>query len=161
MSFEELQPRRDDVREFCCDGPGTIVVGIDGSTSSLRAAAYALGMARRQHSRLVAVYVRSSPPSLLPLADTGGGAIATVIDSQESVEQELRAALAERLPELTVDARLIVRSGEPYAELVGVAREVQADAVIVGRSTKTLHRIAGSLGAKLARSGHWPVTVVP
>ena len=142
------------------DGPGTILVGIDGSTSSLRAAAYALGMARRQRSRLVVVYVRTPPSALLPLADTGGAA-ATVIDTQDAVERELRTAFAERLEELDLDARLVVRAGEPYTEICEAAREVQADAVIVGRSVNVLHRVAGSIGNKLVRCGRWPVTVVP
>ncbi|MCY1139104.1 universal stress protein [Actinoplanes sp. Pm04-4] len=142
------------------DGPSTILVGVDGSTSSLRAAAYALGLARRQGSRLIAVYVRTPPSALLPLADTGGAA-ATVIDTQDALEQELRTAFAERLHGVDVDARLVVRAGEPYTELCDAAREVQADAVIVGRSANVLHRVAGSIGNKLVRCGRWPVTVVP
>lgn len=54
-----------------------------------------------------------------------------------------------------------MRTGRPYRELTAVARQVGADAVIVGRSTTTLHRITGSLPVKLARHGRWPVTVVP
>ena len=159
---DELQPRIEaDPREVRGDGPGAIVVGIDGSTSSLRAAAYAAGMARRQRSRLIVVYVRTPPPALLPLADTGGSAVATVIDTQDAVERELRASFAERVPEMGIDARLVVRQGDPYTELLDIARAVHADAVIVGRSTKILHRVAGSVGAKLTRCGHWPVTVVP
>ena len=141
-------------------GPSTILVGVDGSTSSLRAAAYAAGLARRQGSRLVAVYVRTPPSALLPLADTGGVA-ATVIDTQDAVEQELRAAFVERLRDLDIDARLVVRNGEAYAELCDTAREVQADVVVVGRSAALLHRVAGSIGHKLVRCGRWPVTVVP
>ncbi|GID29295.1 universal stress protein [Paractinoplanes brasiliensis] len=142
------------------DGPGTILVGIDGSTSSLRAAAYAAGLARRQGSKLVALYVRTHPSALLPLADTGG-AVATVIDTQDAVEQELRAMFAERLADLDLDAHLVVRTGEPYAEILDTAHELRADAVIVGRSVQALHRITGSLGSKLVRCGRWPVTVVP
>ncbi|WP_249998177.1 universal stress protein [Actinoplanes sp. M2I2] len=142
------------------DGPGTILVGVDGSTSSLRAGAYALGLARRQGSRLVVVYVRTLPSALLPLADTGG-AIATVIDTQDAVERELREAFAERIQDLGLDARLVVRAGEPYTELCDAARQVRADAVIVGRSANVLHRVAGSIGSKLVRCGRWPVTVVP
>ena len=142
------------------DGPRTIVVGIDGSTSSMRAAAYAVGMARRQHCRLVAVFVRTLPSPLLPLADTGGSAAVTVLDAQQQTEQELRAVF-EQAPELGVDAQLVVPTGEPFQELIAIAEQVRADAVIVGRSTKVLHRIAGSLAVKLVRCGRWPVTVVP
>jgi hypothetical protein len=43
--------------EFGTDGPSLIVVGVDGSRTSLRAAAYAAGLARRQHSRLLVIVV--------------------------------------------------------------------------------------------------------
>jgi nucleotide-binding universal stress UspA family protein len=146
----------------CRDGPRTIVVGVDGSTSSLRAAAYAAGLARRQRCRLIAVFVRSLPANaLLPMADTGGSAVATVVQAHDEVEQELRDAIAERSAGLGLDVRLVVRTGEPYTELLEVADQFQADAVVVGRSTKILHRIAGSLALKLVRSARWPVTVVP
>ncbi|MEU4242635.1 universal stress protein [Actinoplanes sp. NPDC026619] len=143
------------------DGPRAIVVGVDGSTSSMRAGAYAVGLARRQRCRLVAVYVRGLPSPLLPLADTGGSATATIIATQDTVERELRSTFERQVPLLNIDASLVIRTGEPYTELLEVAKQVRADAVIVGQSTQTLHRIAGSLGIKLVRCGRWPVTVVP
>jgi nucleotide-binding universal stress UspA family protein len=158
MGDDELLPPMSDV---CRDGPRAIVVGVDGSNSSLRAAAYAAGMARRQGCRLIAVFVRSLPSVMLPMADTSGSAAATVAQAHDEVEQELREAIAQRSPALNLDIRLVVRTGEPYTELLNVAQQVQADAVIVGRSTKMLHRIAGSLAIKLVRAGRWPVTVVP
>jgi len=39
------------------DGRGTVLVGIDGSDTSLRAAAYAIGLASHQQCALTAVYV--------------------------------------------------------------------------------------------------------
>jgi len=158
MNDDELLPRASDV---CRDGPRAIVVGVDGSVSSMRAAAYAAGLARRQRCRLVAVFVRSLPAMLLPMADTSGSAAATVAQAHDAVERELREVIAQRGPVLDLHVDLVVRTGEPYAELTEVARQVRADAVIVGRSTKVLHRIAGSLAVKLVRAGRWPVTVVP
>ena len=47
--------------DFGTDGPSLILVGVDGSRTSLRAAAYAGGLARRQRCRLLAVYVGRVP----------------------------------------------------------------------------------------------------
>ncbi|SNY60881.1 universal stress protein [Paractinoplanes atraurantiacus] len=138
-----------------------ILVGVDGSTSSLRAAAYAAGLARRQRCRLIAVYVRKGPPTMIPLGDDSGAAAATAIEAQDEIERELRAAFRDHVPQLDIEASFQVRTGEPYAELIAAAKEARADAVIVGKSAKVLHRIAGSLAVKLVRCGRWPVTVVP
>ncbi|MBO0874698.1 MAG: universal stress protein, partial [Pseudonocardia sp.] len=43
------------------DGPGVILVAVDGSTTSIRAAAWAAGLARRQGSRLLCMYVATRP----------------------------------------------------------------------------------------------------
>ncbi|WP_433362666.1 universal stress protein [Actinoplanes sp. CA-142083] len=157
MIDDELRPRARPIPDRCADGPGTIIVGIDGSESSLHAAAYAAGMARRQRSRLVVVYVRKLAAPALPLA----GAAVAVMDAQDEIERELRAAMEQRVGILDIDVELVVRTGEPYTELIEVADQVHADAVIVGRSTKLLHRVMGSLAVKLVRAGRWPVTVVP
>jgi nucleotide-binding universal stress UspA family protein len=147
--------------ELGTDGPGAIVVGLDGSTPSLRAAAYAAGLARRQRTRLVAVYVRTQPAAFLSLADHSGIAITTAIDAQDETEAQLRNLVHSHSRVWNVDARLVVRSGDPLNVLSDVAREVHAEAVIVGKSASLAHRIAGSLAVRLVRCGRWPVTVVP
>ncbi|GIF26788.1 nucleotide-binding universal stress UspA family protein [Actinoplanes tereljensis] len=140
--------------------PAAIVVGIDGSPSSLRAGAYAAGLARRQHARLVAVYARAQPGGLLAVVDTSGAAVATTMEIQDQIETELVAAARTQLTR-DVDAQLLVRFGDPFTVLCEVAREVQAGTVIVGRSDSLAHRIAGSLALRLVKCGRWPVTVVP
>jgi hypothetical protein len=49
--------------ELGTDGPKVILVGVDDSVTSLRAGAYAAGLARRQGARLVVVYVEQ--PSMV------------------------------------------------------------------------------------------------
>lgn len=143
--------------ELGTDGPGAIVVGVDGSPTSMRAAAYAAGLARRQRTRLIAVYARSAPTTLITLADHSGMAMTAVLEAQEELEHQLR----EEIGAWGAKTELVVRQGDPLTVLAEVAKETRADAVIVGSSASLGHRIAGSLAIRLVRYGRWPVTVVP
>src|SRR3954451_16226613 len=78
--------------ELGTDGPGAIVVGVDGSPTSLRAAAYAAGLARRQRTKLIAVYARTSPGTLLALADHSGVAAGAVLQTQDELAEHLQRA---------------------------------------------------------------------
>ncbi|SRR6266496_1574015 len=147
--------------ELGTDGPGALVVGVDGSPTSLRAAAYAAGLARRQHTKLIVVYARTSPASLFTMADHSGMATGAVLQSQDEIESLLRAELVRQAEVWGLDASLVVRQGDPLTVLGEVAKETRADAVIVGSSASMGHRIAGSLAIRLVRWGRWPVTVVP
>src|SRR4051794_4624125 len=124
--------------ELGTDGPGAIIVGVDGSPTSMRAAAYAAGLARRQRTRLYAVYARSVPTTLISLADHSGMAMRAVLEAQEDLETHLR----EEIGGWGTHIELIVRPGEPLSVLSEVAKETRADAVIVGASASVGHRIA-------------------
>ncbi|MGF7239492.1 MAG: universal stress protein [Frankia sp.] len=145
--------------ELGTDGPGAIVVGVDGSDTSMRAAAYGAGLARRQHAKLVLVYVRGQPPAgPLTVADFGGVISQQAVQTQEDTEAHLRQLLR-LVPAL--DVSLIVRSGDPAPQLREVADTVKADEIVVGSSAGTRHRFAGAVGGRLVRTRRWPVTVVP
>jgi nucleotide-binding universal stress UspA family protein len=147
--------------ELGTDGPMVILVGVDDSVTSLRAGAYAAGLARRQGARLVVVYV--AQPSAMYGAAAGAGAAA--LAEQERAFSELAADLRRRVEEAAaergVQATFITAMGDPYHELRRVADEVRADAVVVGASAKAGHRLVGSLAIRLVKAGRWPVTVVP
>jgi len=147
--------------ELGTDGPGAIVVGVDGSPTSMRAAAYAAGLARRQHTRLIVVYARTIPSTLLTIADHSGMSTMSVLETQDELEMQMRTELEKQTALWGLDTELVVRTGEPFAVLSEVAKEKRADAVIVGSSASMGHRIAGSLAVKLVRIARWPVTVVP
>ncbi|GAA0479754.1 universal stress protein [Streptomyces sp. NPDC046215] len=140
------------------DGPKVIVVGVDGSDPSWRAAAYAAGLARRQNALLAVVYVQ---PFL-----AGGAALgAPVAELTEEVAEDLLAeirATAERLRgTFAVRWEFHTFHGDPYSGLVRAADELTADAVVVGASEQAGHRIVGSVAVRLVKAGRWPVTVVP
>jgi nucleotide-binding universal stress UspA family protein len=134
-----------------------LLVGVDGSETSLRAAAYAAGMARRQRARLVCLFVRPFGAA----AGMSAGAAAGLQESYDSVAAELRQVAAEQGPRLGVDITFVERDGNPFSEIVRLAGEIQADGVIVGASTQAGHRFIGSLAVHLVRASRWPVTVVP
>ncbi len=145
------------MRDQYRDGPDVLLVGVDGSDTSLRAAAYAAGMARRQQARLVILYVR--PFSVVPGIEAG--AVTSMQEAHDAVAAELRKNAEEQAPRLGIDVVVVERDGNPYTEIVRLAGEIQADAVIVGASTKAGHRFVGSLAVHLVRASRWPVTVVP
>jgi nucleotide-binding universal stress UspA family protein len=60
-----------------------------------------------------------------------------------------------------VRAEFIAVRGDPYSELIRIATDLRADAVVVGSSRRFGHRFVGSLAVRLVKSGRWPVTVVP
>ena len=139
------------------DGPRVILVGVDGSPTSLRAAAYAAGLARRQGAKLVAAYV-ATPAT--PIAGWVPGADQVAMDAAAEVDAELRGLMA-RGPELGIETEYRLLRGEPVAELSRIADELPADAVLVGASEQAGHRLIGSIAVRLVRVGRWPVTVVP
>ena len=134
-----------------------LLVGVDGSDTSLRAGAYASGMARRQHARLVVLYVRP----FSAMARIGAGAAISMNEAYDEVAEELREQVETQTARLGIDAEFVERTGNPFQEIVRLADEVRADAVIVGASTKAGHRFVGSLAVHLVRASRWPVTVVP
>jgi nucleotide-binding universal stress UspA family protein len=143
--------------EFGTDGPSRILVGIDGTESSMRAGAYAAGMARRQGSHLIALYVAATSPMAAQLASTA----AAMIQTQDEIARQLRGAVLEGAQLIGIDAEFVLRRGNPYRELIAVAGELRVDAVVVGASGQSGRRFVGSLAGRLVRDAAWPITVVP
>lgn len=140
------------------DGPKVIVVGVDGSDSSMRAAAYAAGLARRQHALLAVVYVQ-------PVMTAGAALGAPVAETTDEIAEDLIAQIRDATERLKgifeVRWEFHTFPGDPYNGLVKAADDLKADAVVVGASEQAGHRIVGSVAVRLVKAGRWPVTVVP
>jgi nucleotide-binding universal stress UspA family protein len=146
--------------ELGTDGPSVILVGVDESVTALRAASYTAGLARRQGARVVAVYV--APMTSVAAVGSGGASVlAAENEVHDEIARELAARAAESARELGLSLTFVNAYGDPYREIVRVAAETRADAIVVGASLKAGHRLMGSLAVRLVRAGKWPVTVVP
>ncbi|MFC8195004.1 universal stress protein [Streptomyces sp. NPDC060006] len=140
------------------DGPKVIVVGVDGSDSSLRAAAYAAGLARRQRALLALVYIQ---PVMTAGAAYGVPVAETTDAIAEELVREIRHATEQVKDIFDVRWEFHTFRGDPYNGLVSAADQLKADAVVVGASEQAGHRIVGSVAIRLVKAGRWPVTVVP
>jgi nucleotide-binding universal stress UspA family protein len=138
-------------------GVPVLLVGIDGSDTSLRAGAYAAGLATRQRARLVCLYVRTYSVA----AGVGIAAVPSIQKAHDDIASGLREMVESQSARIGISAEFVEREGSPFAEIVRLAKELPADAVIVGASTKAGHRFVGSLAVHLVRSSQWPITVVP
>lgn len=144
------------VFEYGVDGPKVILAGIDGSDSAWRAAAYAAGLARRQGSLLVLVYVQ-------PIATAAWGqAGISLVETGKEIAAELLAYI-EKSTHNAESIRWEFRTaqGDPFNGIVGVAEELRADAIVVGASEHAGHRMFGSVAVRLVRAQPSPASGRP
>jgi nucleotide-binding universal stress UspA family protein len=142
--------------ELGTDGPKTILVGVDGSDTSMHAGAYAAGLARRQGARLICVYVRHTPAMAYGAEVAAASAV-----TNDQIAEEIGEQVRHGSELWHINAEFVSADGDPYSVITKIARDVSADAIVVGASTRLGHRIAGSLAVRLVKCGKWPVTVVP
>lgn len=134
-----------------------VVVGFDGSVSSERALAYAIGMARRTSSALVIVHVANHLPATV-WAGCEPPVFADVPDHRTEV-LGLELACADYLEE--IPWILVERGGDICHELEEVGREYEANAIVVGGTQGFVGKLFGSVSGRLARRAHRPVVVIP
>jgi nucleotide-binding universal stress UspA family protein len=137
---------------------GVIVVGIDGSPSSWDAFDWAVGESTRLHADLIAVHVQQALDPFVAI-----GAPFAYVESKEAadlVAEELYNDARRRAHELGVKITLIAGSGDTAVLLAQVAQSLKADLIVVGKSTKILHHLGGSIGRRLIFSQNAPAIVV-
>jgi nucleotide-binding universal stress UspA family protein len=140
--------------ELGYEGPSVLIVDVDGSDTSWHALHYALGLARRQGSGLVAVFAYTSIVSW-------NGTVSVVERTGDELAAELNEAVMALAEEHHVAAEFLRTQRDPVLYLLEVASARCADAIIVGASRALSQRLFGSKAARTIRRGRCPVIVVP
>jgi nucleotide-binding universal stress UspA family protein len=130
------------------------VVGVDGSETSWRALYYAIGLAKRQRSRIVAVFVATYPA-------TGDTCAAYAFDAALGMAQRLEPAIREAADEWGVPIEFARVGGDPVLRLLETAQVRSADVLVLGASKSGFRRLGRSKPARAARRSPCPVTIVP
>jgi nucleotide-binding universal stress UspA family protein len=135
-----------------------ILVGVDGSDASARAAEMAGRLAADVDAKLTIVFVRQLPA----VAPSPFGVTMDLVSYWEDQERLASSRAAGVLDTLGVAWRLEVRTGDPAVQLELGAEENGADLVVVGALGHSLaHRVLlGSVSTRLLHHARRPVLVV-
>jgi nucleotide-binding universal stress UspA family protein len=134
------------------DGLAVIVVGVDGSAPAQNAAAWAVGLARRERARLVLVYVES----LTGAAYWSPMGLACAVEASSTFVRELHRTAADILDEAGVRWELVHYRGDPAHGLELVAEQRRADCIVIGRA-----RHGRGVPRSLLNDAKRPVVVIP
>jgi nucleotide-binding universal stress UspA family protein len=160
----DLSPQPPDRRTETLSTPTSpaVVVGFDGSDSSWDALYWACGEARRLGGGAVALFVTGA-------AGTGIEATACAISGacfvpSDRISGDWAQSLREQTKQFAanqgVHLSFVHRQGDTATEILRLAASSHADQIVVGRSSKARHRLAGSLGRRLIGKRNAPVVVV-
>jgi nucleotide-binding universal stress UspA family protein len=135
----------------------SIVVGTDGSESAARAVREAIDIAVRDGARLHVVTAYPDPAMFRERIASG----ATRVDVDlRDVAEGVGARVAREAEERSVDVNTHAREGDPAEVILDVAKEQDADLIVVGsRGLSGVRRfLLGSVSAKV--SEHAPCSVM-
>lgn len=142
--------------------PETVVVGIDGSEGSKRAAEHATGIARKWEAKLLIVTVVRTPEGWWGLGGappTPEALSAALIEGQKVILDQAE----ESLDLEGIDYEMVQELGDPVNRMLAVCEERSADVLVIGRRGAGLVErvVLGSVADRLAHLAPCPVLLVP
>ena len=138
-----------------------ILLPTDFSACSTEAAGVARSLAERFGSRVAVLHVLDEPATLDPMF-RGDIPLEMLRSRMESYARENMDAFLGRCFSGFESFDTILASGIPYREIIGKAREVAADLIVIGTHGRTgvEHVIFGSTAEKVVRMSPCPVLSV-
>jgi nucleotide-binding universal stress UspA family protein len=141
--------------------PTKILVGLDGSTGSARALAWAIELAKALGAEIMAVHVAELlTPSALGL---GLAPIDLPADWVEDLRSRFENEWSTPLKQAGVHYRTVFETGAPAPTLIAIAREQHPDLIVTG--SRGLggfgELLLGSVSHQLVLHARVPVVVIP
>jgi nucleotide-binding universal stress UspA family protein len=136
-----------------------ILVPLDFSPPSVEALDYAVSMAKQFHAAIHLVHVY--PPDEASSVPGAGHLLLRSAEAVERLNEELTGIHRKHVREFRPE-NCHIRGGRPYQEIVRVAREIDADLIVLAtRGHSGLkHLLLGSTAERVVRSAPCPVLVV-
>lgn len=140
-----------------------IVVGTDGSETAMKAVGKAAELARQTDGKLAIVSAYKPVAGVKIGGTTGAGSEATAWTdglSESAVEAVLRDA-AQLAKQHGIEVEVHSRKGDPADALLAVAKDVDAELIVVGNRGMTgARRVLGSVPNKVTHHADCSVMVV-
>lgn len=141
-----------------------IVVGFDGSDPSVAALNAAMDFVDGRGEQMDVIYVSHIPGS----ASWSAGAAVGIVESLNAVADQLRDSANALIGQRVAHWHFHHRTGQVAHELVAAASELSRSGgpgtsvvIAVGTSSHRYHQVLGSVPVALARTGAFPLLVVP
>lgn len=136
-----------------------LVVGVDDSKASFEALRFAARVAgQHQNGNVTIVFVEKSSMAGMVSAE----ATVAVRQMWDNIDTDIQKYAHAVLDGLPVNWDYQRRAGEPADQIDLAAKELGADAIVVGRANhRALHGPLGSVPVRLAHSAPVPVIIVP
>ena len=138
-----------------------ILTATDFSQHSKNALRYAAAFAKAFNAEVIVVHVLEKADFLSNLPPVADGYLPP--DLPEVQEKHARVLCEQELAEVGLSqARVLLPHGNPYAEIVQVAKDEEADLIIVGTHGRGMlaHLLLGSVAERVVRASPCPVLTV-
>ena len=141
----------------------TILVGIDGSPDSRRAVEYGITMAKSNKASLVLAFVIEWSQYSFNTPEENEQRHKRREEEIQTVQERILDPMLESLAPEGLQIKGVIRHGQVAAALIQIAREQEANQIVVGRiGQKSISTVIfGSVVTKLIHLTHIPVTIVP
>lgn len=140
-----------------------ILCAIDFSPTAERAATFAAELAAGLGAHVHLAHVLPIAMPTMPMPEIGVAPQEVIAPPSAQLAEDARRALGRLADDLGLEPRLHVVTGSASREIVRLAREIGADAIVVGTHGRTglAHMLLGSVAERVVRTSSVPVLVVP